>query len=129
MKTTVEERMAVATEIWQQIRAALTVSEVMSWGLSKKIATEYDGMPALALRVSGLQHKGWVYISLDYGRDVYEVDLVSVRGTVKRHLDEVYCDNLGEVLDRIIERGYGSEDAYYKAAMADSNRKLNRKSY
>ena len=129
MKTTSIERITVATEIWRQIRASLTVSELMSWGLSKRVATEYNGMPALQMRVTGLQHKGWVYVALDYGRDVYEVFFVSVRGVVKNHLDEVYCDNLGDVLDRNIERGYGSESAYYKAAMADSNRKLNRKTY
>lgn len=121
--------MTVASTIWGQIRSALTFSEIMSWGLSKKIATEYNGKPALQIRVSGLQHKGWVYIALDYARDCYEVSLVSIRGTVKKHLDEVYCDNLGEILDRNIERGYGSDNAYYKAAMADSNRKLNRKTY
>jgi hypothetical protein len=58
--------------------------------------------------------------------DAYEVFFVTVRGTVKKHLDEVYCDNLGEVLDRHIERGTGSDKAYYKAAMADSARKFNR---
>lgn len=126
MRTTSQERMAVATEIWGQIRASVTVSEVMSWGLSKKIATEYNGMPALQIRVSGLQHKGWVIIALNYGLDCYEVFFVSTRGTVKKHLEEVYCDNLGQVLDRGIERGYGSESAYYRAAMADSARKFNR---
>ena len=129
MKTTSQERVAVATEIWQQVRASLTFSEIMSWGLSKKIATEYNGMPALQIRVSGLQHKGWVIIALNYGIDAYEVFFVTVRGVVKKHLDEVYCDNLGFVLDRNIERGYGSESEYAKAAMADSNKKLNRKTY
>jgi hypothetical protein len=126
MKTTSYERMAVATEIWRQIRAGVGVTVIMSWGLSKRVATEYNGMPALLMRVTGLQHKGWVYVCLNYATDTYEVYLVTVRGAVKRHLDEVYCDNLGEMLDRLIERGYCSEDAYYKAAMADSARKFNR---
>ena len=79
MKTTAEERMEVATTIWQQIRATLTMPEIWSWGVSKKIATEYNGKPALQLRVSGLQHKGWAVIALDYGRDVYEVYLLNLK--------------------------------------------------
>ncbi len=126
MKTTSQERISVASTIWGQIRASLNFSEIISWGISKKIATEYNGKPALQIRVSGLQHKGWVIIALNYGLDCYEVYFVTVRGTVKKTLDEVYCDNLGDVLDRNIERGYGSESAYYKAAMADSARKFNR---
>lgn len=126
MKTTVQERINVATEIWRQIRCGVGVTVLMSWGLSKRVATEYNGMPALQMRVTGLQHKGWVYVCYNYGMDAYEVFFVTVRGTVKRHLDEVYADNLGEILDRYIERGFGSESAYFKAAMADSNRKMNR---
>ena len=126
MKTTSQERISVASTIWGQIRASLTFSKIMSWGISKKIATEYNGKPALQIRVSGLQHKGWVIIALNYALDCYEVYFVTVRGTVKKALDEVYCDNLGDVLDRNIERGYGSESAYYKAAMADSAKKFNR---
>lgn len=126
MKTTAQERMAVASTIWQQIRCGLTWSELMSWGISKKIATEYNGMPALQLRVTGLIHKGWVFVCLNYGMDAYEVYFVNVRGTVKKHLEEVYCDNLGEVLDRHIERGDYSAERYAKLAMADSQRKCNR---
>lgn len=124
--TTSQERISVASTIWGQIRASLTFSEIMSWGISKKIATEYNGMPALQIRVSGLQHKGWVYIALNYYLDCYVIDFVNMRGTVKKHYDEVYCESLGFVLDKNIERGYGSESAYYKAAMADSARKFNR---
>ena len=124
MKTTPEERMAVAKTIWQQIRATLNVYEIMSWGCSKRIATEYNGMPALQIRVTGLQHKGWVFICLNYGKDAYEVYFVNVRGNVKEHLEEVYSDNLGYVLDRHIERGDYSTERYKKLALADSARKF-----
>ena len=85
MKTTVQERINVATEIWRQIRCGVGVTVLMSWGLSKRVATEYNGMPALQMRVTGLQHKGWVYVCYNYGMDAYEVFFVTVRGTVKRH--------------------------------------------
>jgi hypothetical protein len=117
--------MAVATTIWRQIRAELSLNKIMSWGLSKRIATEYNGMPALQMRVTGLLHKGWVYVCLNYGNDVYEVYFVNTRGAVKRHLDEVYCDNLGFVLDTNIERGTFAADEYARLAAADTARKMN----
>lgn len=126
MKTTVEERLSVAKTIWGQIRSTLSPFEIMSWGVSKRYFDEYEGMPALRLRVSGLLHKGWVYICLNYGTDAYEVYFVNMRGVVKKHLEEVYCDNLGWVLDRHIERGDFTEAEYAKKAVADSNRKMNR---
>jgi len=126
MKTTVEERLAVAKTIWAQIRATLTTSELWSWGISKRYYDEYNGMPALRLRVSGLLHKGWAVICYNYGYDWYEVYFINMRGEVKDKIDEVYCDDLGRVLDRRIERGDFTEAEYAKKAMADSNRKLNR---
>lgn len=96
-----------------------------SWGVSRKVATVYNNMPALALRVSGLVHKGWVYICLNEGRDVYEVFCVSLKGKVKAHNDEVYCDNLGFVLDSMIERPCGLTDEAYKGkALRDSAKKM-----
>ena len=96
-----------------------------SWGVSRKVATVYNNMPALALRVSGLLHKGWVYICLNEGRDVYEVFCVSLKGKVKKHNDEVFCDNLGFVLDNMIEKDSAMSDSTYKAkAMRDSAKKM-----
>lgn len=96
-----------------------------SWGVSRKVATVYKDMPALALRVSGLLHKGWVYICLNEGRDVYEVFCVSLKGKVKKHNDEVFCDNLGFVLDVMIEKDSTMSDSTYKAkALRDSAKKM-----
>lgn len=124
MNTTKEERMAVATEIWNQVLSGVGIWAVMSWGVSKKVACEYNGMPALQIRVSGLIHKGWVVVALNYGTDTYEVDLVSVSGKLKKHHDEVYCDNLGWLIDREVERGEMSEQEYKRKALADSERKM-----
>lgn len=116
--------MAVATEIWNQILAGVGIWTVMSWGTRKKIATEYNGKPALKIRVSGLIHKGWVVIALDYGMDAYEIDLLTVAGEVKKHVEEVYCDNLGWVIDREVERGEMPKSEYMRKALADSERKM-----
>ena len=118
--------MATAKTIEQQILWSINKWEYLSWGISKKVAIEYEGMATLALRVSGAVHKGWVFISLNEGMDCYEVRLLNVARTkVKRTLEEVYCDNLGEVLDGLIERKSEWTDEQYKnKAARDSARKM-----
>ena len=116
----------VAKTISAQLYASVdSRSVIWSWGLSKMAATAYKNMPALRLRVSGLMHKGYVYICLNEGRDVYEVFCVSLKGNVKQHNDEVYCDNLGFVVDGMIERPHEmSDETYSKKAMRDSAKKM-----
>ena len=118
--------MATAKTIEQQILWSINKWEYLSWGISKKVAIEYEGMATLALRVSGAVHKGWVFISLNEGKDCYEVRLLNVARTkVKRTLEEVYCDNLGEVLDGLIERKTEWTDEQYKNKGArDSAKKM-----
>lgn len=118
----------IANEINRQIRCGVTVSIQMSWGISKRIATLYNDRVTLALKVSGLLHKGWVYISLDEGRDCYIVTLLSNdKRKVKSVRDEVYCEELGSVIDNLVERKEEwTDDEYEKLAMADSEYKLNR---
>lgn len=118
--------MATAKTIEQQILWSINKFEYLSWGIRKKAATEYEGMATLALRVSGAVHKGWVLVSLNEGKDCYEVRLLNVARTkVKRTLEEVYCDNLGEVLDSLIERKAEWTDEQYKNKSArDSAKKM-----
>lgn len=119
--------MQVANEINRQIRCGVTTDVVMSWGVYKRVATVYNDMATLALRVSGVLHKGWVYISLDEGRDCYIITLLSVdRKTVVGVRDEVYCEELGSVIDSLVEcKEEWTDEEYKKLAMEDSNRKLN----
>lgn len=60
--------MRIANEINRQIRCGVTMGVQMSWGVSKRIAMIYENRATLALRVNGVLHKGWVYVSLDEGR-------------------------------------------------------------
>lgn len=117
----------VANEINRQIRCGVTVDVIMSWGVSKRIATVYQDKATLALRVSGVLHKGWVYISLDEGRDCYVVTFLSAdkKKVVSVH-DEVYCEDLGCLIDSLVERKTEwTDEEYKKLALADSERKLN----
>lgn len=107
--------MKIANEINRQIRCGVTADVIMSWGISKRIATVYNYMATLALRVSGILHEGWVYVSLDEGRDVYIVTLLSTdkKNVVSVH-DEVYCDDLGGLIDSLVEREMEWTDEEYK---------------
>lgn len=118
--------MRIANEINRQIRCGVTISVQMSWGVSKRIATIYENRATLALRVSGVLHKGWVYISLDEGRDCYVITLLSPdKKKVVSVRDEVYCEELGSVIDNLVERKEEWTDKEYeKLAMADSEQKM-----
>lgn len=119
--------MKIANEINRQIRCGVTADVIMSWGISKRIATVYQDRATLALRVSGVLHKGWVYVSLDDGRDCYVVTLLSAdKSKVIKVRDEVYCEELGSVIDNLVERKEEwTDDMYKELAFADSERKLN----
>jgi hypothetical protein len=118
--------MRIANEINRQIRCGVTIDVQMSWGVSKRIATIYENRATLALRVSGVLHKGWVYISLDEGRDCYVITLLSPdKKRVVSVRDEVYCEELGSVIDNLVERKEEwTDEEYEKLAMADSEQKM-----
>ncbi len=110
---------------WQQLFWSVPVEVVMSWGVSKKCYTLFQEMPTLMLKVSALVHKGWVYISLNEGKDVYEVRLMNNKRECIKTIDEVYCDQLGKTIDELIEKPASmTEEEYSEKAMADSNKKL-----
>lgn len=100
----------IANEINRQIYCGVEINVIFSWGVSRRTATVYNDMATLALRVNAILHKGWVYVSLDEGRDCYIITLLSPdRGTVINVRDEVYCDELGSVIDNLIERKRGMD--------------------
>ena len=115
----------IATTAWQQLFWSVTMPVVMSWGVSKKCCTLYQNMPTLMLKVSALVHKGWVYISLNEGKDVYEVRLMNNKRECIKTIDDVYCDQLGSIIDGLIERPTTmTEEEYTEKAMTDSMTKI-----
>lgn len=97
-----------------------------SWGVSKRMYAFYKDMPTLILRVSGLVHKGWVYISLDEGSDCYVITLLNTRHEVKKTVDNIYADTLGEVIDELVEKSPKLTDSEYRTrALKDSEKKWN----
>lgn len=82
-------------------------------------------MPTMMLRVSGLVHKGWVYVSLNEGKDLYEVRLLNVRRQLKKTVEDVYGEDLGAIIDGLVECPTSmTAKEYEKKAMKDSERKL-----
>ena len=74
--------------------------KVMSWGARNWTNVENK---ALAFRVSGFIHKGYVVIMLN-ANDLYDIDLISVRGKIVKSITDIYCDVLVDVIDNAIEK-------------------------
>ena len=56
------------------------------------------------LLVSAASHQGWVLVSLDEGTDTYIVILLSENNDLKRIIRDVYCDNVGEIIDENVSQ-------------------------
>lgn len=95
--------MEVAQTIREQLITMNPIPVIMSWGISEWVATSYKDMPALRIKVNGRLHKGYVIVALN-GSDYYEVYLHNKKGTVCVH-EEVYYDELGDIIDKAIESG------------------------
>lgn len=101
---------AIANEINGIIASAGAVS--MSWGITDKAATIYNGMAAFAFRVDGFQHKGGVIVALNEGKDLYECYFMGKDGEVVKAFEDVFIDELVGLLDREIETGEDDEKTY-----------------
>ena len=93
------------------------IATFFSWGVNKMKILLFRDMPTLGINVSGLQHKGWVYISLNEGLDLYEITLLTSNYRVLKTIEEVYCDQLAQIVDELVERFPGMSDAEYANAI------------
>lgn len=100
--------MNVAKTAREQLFGMTPTMVIMSWGVSGMYATVFKDMPALMLKVNGRLFKGIVVIALN-GSDYYEVYLTNDTET-RLVSDEVCFDELGELIDRYIERGDNQEE-------------------
>ena len=96
----------IAKTIQRQI-IAQSPTALMSYGAKDYVAlNETDKRHGgFQFRTNGLKHKGLVLINLMFN-DTYTIETVKVRkGEVKvcDSYDDVYCDQLIEVLDHMIE--------------------------
>jgi hypothetical protein len=101
----------IAQEIYQQVRASVPMNVLWSWGISKKQATYYKNMPSLIMVVNGFIHKGIVIISLNEGKDLYNIYLLNNQQEVIQTIEDVYSEDL-DILDRLIETGEMTDTEY-----------------
>lgn len=101
---TLQEKMELVNTIYRQIFISATHQQAMSWGLHSLKGIDFMGMVTLSFKVNGFIFKGEVLISYNNGLDLYEVRFRK-DNTITKTIYEVYCDMLGEILDREIEIG------------------------
>ena len=105
-----------ATTILQQIKAdPQHLSD--SWAMQRPTATHYAGAPAICFEVNALQHTGRVVVSLDEGRDLYDVRTLSGKGDTIEERRGIFCDDLAAQIDEMVERPATMTDAEYIAAL------------
>ena len=73
--------------------------EFWSWGANKFVNCAHK---ALQFRVTGLKHKGNVFIALN-AADLYDVVLTTSHGTVKCIMTDIYFDELFNLMHKKIE--------------------------
>lgn len=96
--------MQTANIIAQQLLATTPKNVLFSWGAFYGFrATIYRDMAALKFRVDGRLFQGDIIIAYNEN-DTYEVYLKNADG-VRMVKDDVYFDEMSEVIDVAIERG------------------------
>jgi len=90
------------------IRSSGTIS--WSWGMHN--VTNY-GNKSLVFKVQGFVHNGLVAIHYNEGRELYMIDFLNNHYKVVKTVEDVYFDDLVEILDRNIEKDV-SDSEYAK---------------
>jgi hypothetical protein len=96
--------MEIAKTILEQIKT------IDFWALGAYGACNYVNIPqsndyygGVVFKVNGFNHKGWVSIRLTFS-DLYEINFIVEGGKVIKTTEDVYCDQLVNILDWI-EKG------------------------
>ncbi len=123
MKLAKEFVIDTAATIWRQVKAAASADVIGSWGISELYAQEISirtigdrtSRAALVMRVQGFNYKGYVIVALNEGNDLYDIYRAKTEDAeLQPYRSKVYCDMLGDCLDKCIERGNMTEKQYKK---------------
>lgn len=98
--------MEMAKYIMEILRSQQMV--MWSWGAHRFIAL--SGNRGLMFLVQGFKHKGWVEITYNEGRDLFDVRLLNMRKVEKEKIEDVYFDQLVDVIDAHVEMVEDNED-------------------
>ena len=107
--------MGVVKTILQQLAGTTATSVFCSWGVSQMYATQIVmpvngmdfSMAALVMEVNGFNFKGKLYVALDEGSDYYRI-YCEKNGILKEEHHDIGVEELGAVLDSMIEHAFGS---------------------
>lgn len=89
----------------QQLYHPNTMYMVNCWGIRKKVrigSTEDEHCRGVLLMVNGLKWNKWVYITLNF-MDYYEVHLLNDLMEIHTKIEDVFCEDLVETIDKLIE--------------------------
>ena len=75
----------------------------MCWGATKFTVDNMNAPRMLRFWVTGMKHKGHVYVFLN-GADLYDVYITTSRGTIKEVGTDLYFDMLTDWIDNRIEK-------------------------
>jgi len=100
--------MHIVQTIKKQLVSLTPMPILLSWVIDEFVATVFRELPALRIKVNGRLHAGNVVIALN-GSDYYKVYLLKDNGTECVN-DEVCFDELGDVIDKVIESGTDKEE-------------------
>ena len=75
---------------------------VFSWGFHRPTALPND--EGLAFKVDGFKHRGWVFVKYNEGKDLFDVELRDNSLNIVRSIEDVYFDQLVNVIDNAVER-------------------------
>lgn len=90
----------MAEYIFSIFRTQLMV--VFSWGFHRPTALPDDG--GLAFKVDGFKHRGWVFVKYNEGKDLFDIELRGNDMTIISVIEDVYFDQLVNVIDYAVER-------------------------
>lgn len=80
------------------LKSRLTI--MWSWGCRSFVALN-DG---LMWHVQGYLHNGWVKVLYNYGTDAFDVYFLNNSKKLAKKVEEVYLDNLVDVIDWYVEK-------------------------
>ena len=75
---------------------------VFSWGFPRPTALPND--EGLAFKVDGFKHRGWVFVKYNEGKDLFDIELRGNDLTIISVIEDVYFDQLVNVIDHAVER-------------------------
>jgi hypothetical protein len=94
--------LVIAKEILSQLRHFDPVA-LMAWGFKKPSGDE----TSLSFRVNGMK-VGHAYVTIILnGKDLYDIEVYKIRSAQKkmiRRVEDVYAEDMIEVIDHIVER-------------------------